>query len=308
MLCSKKDPQTGQFASRNANVYTGACLLLPYFTFTAPADLPRDEVYAQSDHFLLNAKEALRYYAGCNPDFNRMYVLGAEDVIVQKVFDIGGEKQANAPSYVELLGALGARHFFGESDSTGSRVAVLGRSEAGSIGWADVPEAGVVLKAFGQLTRTAFAYLKLFYPWLSEMASMEHKWYWTLPRRRAWYQDLFERRGVKLSDPAVQQAIHAQREFFVNYLCWLRDIHAGNSADQGFRVNFADSSAFLNPDAPASLIDEKFGQLVGEGGRAGLSLDDILRRIAIQGRFTGAHAEGFGYFQRALFEACEYET
>ena len=133
---------------------------------------------------------------------------------------------------------------------------------------------------------------------------MEHGWYWTFPRRRAWYQDLFERRGVSLNDPEIQTSIEEQREFFIRYLGWLRDLHSGNGGHDGFRVNLADSTAFSRPESPDGLADEKFGRLLDEGGRVVLTLEALLRRMADAPapRVKGAH--GFGYFQRALFEAC----
>jgi hypothetical protein len=305
ILCMKKDPGTGAYAGRNPKAFTGACLLLPYFTFPPPRQVARDEVFAQSEYFVLNSKEALRYYA--NSDCNRLYVLGAADPAEQAAFEIGGEKQANLPSFVEMLGALGSRNFF-EEDSSGSRVAILGRSSPGSIGWEDVPEGALVQAKLGQLTRAAFAFVRLFYPYLQELSEVQHTWYWTLPRRRAWYQDLFERRAVSLADAGVQSAIRDQHEFFQYYLTWLRDLHAGNRAGGGFQVRLADASAFQTPESPASLVDEKFGQLLGEGGRATFTLEDLLRRIASLGRFAPPNASGFGYFQRALFDACANEN
>jgi hypothetical protein len=307
ILCMKKDPNTGESAKRNAKTFTGACLLLPYFTFPAPTNVARDEVYAKSEYFILNAKEALRYYAD-DPDFNRIFLLGSEDVAEQKVFEIGGEKQANLPSFVEMLGALGARNFYLESDSNGSKVAVLGRAEKDSIGWSDIPDSAVVQQRLGQLTRVAFAYIKLFHPHLTELSSMQRTWYWTLARRRAWYQDLFERRGVRLGDAEVQLAIREQHEFFSYYLTWLRDIHAGNHADGAFKVRLADASAFATPESPESLVDQKFGQLMGEGGHAAFTIEDLLRRIASRNGFAAPNVSGFGYFQRALYEGCRNEN
>jgi hypothetical protein len=296
---------TGVLTARSPNIFTGASLLLPYFGLPAPQNLAQGDVYAHADQFLLNAREALRYYADCNPEFNRMYFIGADSPVMQKAFEIGGEKQANLPSYIELLAALGCRDFFQRQDVRGSEVAIIGRTDPRSIVWPDLPESGTVRRALGQLARAAFAYLKLFYPWLKEMTTMDHGWYWAFPRRRAWYQDLFERRGVKLNDPEIQKLIEEQREFFIRYLSWLRDLHSGNGGHEGFRVNLADTSAFSRPESPDGLTDAKFGRLVDEGGRS--SLESLLARMAdsVAARAKGAH--GFGYFHRALFEACADE-
>jgi hypothetical protein len=298
ILCMKKDTVTGNHLERNPRTFTGACLLLPYFTFPSPRNFDKDEVFAKSEFFVLNAKEALRYYA--ESDINRVYVLGAEAMTEQANFVIGGQDQANLPSFVELLGALGARDFYVEADSGGSKAAILGRAEVGSVGWGDVPEGAEVQAKLGQLARTAFAYIRIFHPHLQEIAAAPRKWYATLPLRRAWYQDLFERRGIRLSEPVVQAAIRNQLEFFQHYLGWLKDLHAGHG---GFQVHLADASAFSKPESPDTMVDEKFGRLLRESERDAFSLEDVLRRLASPGS-APRNAAGFGYFQRALWDAC----
>jgi hypothetical protein len=309
ILCSKIDPQTGVLAGRNANTFTGACLLLPYFSFpVARQARGEEEVFAQSEYFMLNAKEALRYYASCNPDFNRLFVLGAEDRTNQKEFCEGGELQINLPSYVELLAALSASHFYDEKDSNGVKVGVLARAKQELIDWKDVPDGGNVQAKLGQFARFSFAFLKVFHPYLQELSNLNHTWYWTLERRRAWYQDLFERRKVKLKDPDITQAIDNQVEFCRSFLIWLRDLHAGNQAKAGFRVDLADASAIMDPESPEKFIEERFGGLMKESGRRSMSIEDILRRIASINTHTISDVAGFGYFQRALYEACAYDN
>ena len=137
---------------------------------------------------------------------------------------------------------------------------------------------------------------------------MSGSWAGDLAFRRAWYQDLFVRRKVRLSDGAVHEAIENQREFFMRYLCWLRDLHAGNQANDAFQVSLADATAFPSPGEPEQLADEKFGRLLGEAGRGRFSLEDLLRRMAFRGGGGARGAAGFGYFQRALYEECAYEN
>jgi hypothetical protein len=306
LLCLRKNPQTQKFDQPNPNVHAGASLLLPYFAFTPSAGMDNAQVYANCDAFLLNAKEALRYYAACNPMFKRMYVLGSEALAMQANFSIGGKDQNNKPSYVEFLAALATRDFYGAdlSKLESCEVGILGRHAAGEFGWADVPDGAVVARKLGQFTRTAFAFVKLFTPYFDELRTTSRRWYLDRPRRRAWYQDLMERRGV---DPAeMTQALKSHLSFFTSYLGWLRDLHWANGTGGGFRVNLADAAAFLTPEAGASLVDEKFGRLMGEQQQNPDKLEDVLRRLAACDPGSYSDAAGLGYFQHALYDACGY--
>jgi hypothetical protein len=308
LLCRRKNPQTQKYDQLNPNVYAAACLLLPYFTFTPSASVDDREVYAHGDAFLLNAKEALRYYATCNPEFKRMYVLGSEALAMQDNFSIGGQDQSNKPIYVELLAALATRDFYDADpkDLASCKVGILGRLAVGEFGWEDVPDGATVQRKLGQFTRTAFAFVKLFYPYFEELWTTPRSWHLDRLRRRAWYQDLMERRGVDLSKAETNQLLQRHLQFFVAYLEWLRDLHAGNRAEGGFKVRLADATAFSTPEAHNTLLDEKFARLMAEQGLKPDRLEDVLRRLAACGPKAYADAAGLGYFQHALYDACGY--
>jgi len=311
LLCLQKDPQTQEYKTDNLNpnVFAGASLLLPYFAFTPTAAIGKDEVYAHCDAFLLNAKEALRYYATCNPVFKRMYVLGSEALAMQENFSIGGLNQNNKPAYVEFLAALGARDFYDtpKEELASCQVGILGRHAEKEFGWRDVPDGATVQRKLGQFTRTAFAFVKLFDPYFQELRASPRTWYLDRPRRRAWYQDLMERRGVDPCKPETDLLLERHLAFFKSYLEWLRDMHAGNQAAGGFKLLLADATAFPRPEDPSTLLDQKFGRLMMEQDQNPDRLEDVLRRLASCGPGVYADAAGLGYFQHALYDACGYE-
>ena len=308
LLCMQKNPQTQKYDQLNPNVYAAASLLLPYFAFTPTASMDDGKVYAHCDAFLLNAKEALRYYAACNPEFRRMYVLGSEALAMQDNFSIGGLDQNNKPAYVELLAALATRDFYDADpkDLASCQVGILGRHGAGEFGWKDVPDSATVQRKLGQFTRTAFAFVKLFDPYFQELRATPRPWYLDRPRRRAWYQDLMERRGVDPCNAETYQLLERQLLFFKSYLEWLRDMHSGNQAAGGFKLLLADATAFPRPEDGATLVDEKFGRLMGEPDQNPDKLEDVLRRLAACGPKAYGDAAGLGYFQHALYDACGY--
>lgn len=126
-----------KIAQGKENIHLGGTLLLPYFSFSVPPKC-EDAVYASPYLFALNSKEALRYYASTDTDFSRLYVVGAPRSAHQDGFALGGADQRNLPHFVELVGALGARDFYGRSNGP-RQVAVLGVEDWQGSGGATSP-------------------------------------------------------------------------------------------------------------------------------------------------------------------------
>jgi hypothetical protein len=199
------------------NVYLGAVLLLPYFTFSAPPQLAGE--YASPELFLLNSCEALRHYHARPELFSQVYVLGTENQPAQPKFALGGREQANLPHFVELLGGLAAASFFGTQPAAGSRTFLLSASRPDEFTWQDVPDTSRVHPALNDLARFSLFYLAAIFPRLQRIRAND-----PMALRTPWYRDLFVRRNVFLNDPETWSFLCDLRLFAARYLCWLRDL------------------------------------------------------------------------------------
>jgi hypothetical protein len=298
--------------TKKLNVAKGAALLLPYFSFSSKGAPKDGEVFARPDWFALNAKAAIRYYSLHSKDYDRVYVVGADNPVVQKQFSLGGESQNNKPSYVELLAALGASDFYAtvvpvakEGVARPPEVALIARHEKKEFSWKDIPGTEVVHPAIGAFTRMAFAYLSRIDPHLERIQTTTDS-FWSLnnPHRKPWYVNLFKQHHVELSNEEVKQSLDAHKELFVFFLEWLRDLHEQNQGAEGFQVKLADTAAIVTPGDSKTLLGDHFGNLVLDKGGTAHSLRDCEAELATGGKGDSANASGLGFFQRRLHEVC----
>ena len=71
----------GDLEHGGSDVSVGGALLLPYFSFVSDQQVSGGELYADPSKYLLNAQAALKYYADCNLEYDRLYVLGTQQPV-----------------------------------------------------------------------------------------------------------------------------------------------------------------------------------------------------------------------------------
>jgi hypothetical protein len=214
----------------------GGALLLPYFTLPAPPspDAADGGPRPQAVLFAQNAAAAIPTYTGTagGAGYGSFYVLGDDYPREQDANEVGGERQANRPHYVELFAALAALDFAargGEDPSTRLPVfhatALAGRDA----GWDDLPLEPAERKRLMGGIVAAHTFLTLFRPGGSSNPSLLD----TL-RGVTWM------RMLNLAEPEMLRrsgALDRMGEFFRHTWHWLGDLKASVPAMQLARVD-----------------------------------------------------------------------
>jgi hypothetical protein len=276
------------------NIVLGAAPLLPYFTFHVPASV--SEVYAAPEFFVMNSKEALRYYHSSH-QFHRIYLFGTDRQARQPEFGLGGQDQKNLPHYIELLGAVAAADFFANAGTDNREVVFAGVESAERFEWQDVPDQGKVQPALGNLARLCFFYLTSIHPRLQAIKETGGA-----VERTPWRHHLLVRRGVRLEDADTWRFFEDMKKFAQRYLKWLRDLQA-NSGEVG--VKLANAVSFPSPekDPPGLSVEQFDGDLLFEGKGARIDLARMWARLCEQESIVRRKVEARRAFQTALYEA-----
>lgn len=283
--------------SQKARVAVGGALLLPYFSFHAPEG--RDEIYARAEDFLVQTHAGLKYYATFLKDlgFNRLYVVGNDQRTMYRTAPYAKE-QENPVHFVELLAACAALDFFGDRAPTDPDkvVALVARAKQDEFSWSDVPLAAQT--AVGRYARMSFVYLNTLYPHVSEIKSRKRR------PLTPWYVSLFQRTGIAEAEETTT-LLNSQRELSESCLRWLNQLQLGQGDTGGVKMQLFDSTACPDPGNPASFDTGKYWSLVQEAPCEGRTVEWVWRRLSESrvGQFRGA--SGLGYFQSAIWSACE---
>jgi hypothetical protein len=287
--------------SGQERIAVGAALLLPYFTFNPSKELHEGEVYAHSETFLLNAKEALRYYESNNRTYNRLYLIGVDQPAINQRFSIGGDTQENPPHVVDFLAGLAALDFMSHGTPDQAQVLMTARREAASYSWEDVPNQDLVRPAVRRLTRFCFAFLRMFYPCLKKVAQGDKA-----ARRAPWYVGLLQTQRAGLSDPKVAKALEQLSEFCRLYLTWLGQLSRDSGSDGAFNVRLANCGAFPDPNEPGSFREDRFTTMMLEPDLNSCSLNEVWARACDFGEARSVSgASLLAHFVQSLHRACE---
>lgn len=248
------------------NVSISGLFFLPYFHFSPPPQQDPDKVYARWEEFLLNTEAALRYYTSqAQQTFDIVYLLGNQKS-TQVDFHIGRGEQRNEPHFIELYGALAARHFLESQSISNGKVALISRQNLDSLTWSDLPNSAEVKQHLSQATRFAYTWLSNIVPDLSKAGEIgidrfqrQVPWFSKFYRpNQGPFESLFNRRGEDLPDlnnPEQQDAIQKIREWCESYLKWLYDI----CDCDGEKVQLFKADLFKDPN---NLRQEELRNLV----------------------------------------------
>jgi hypothetical protein len=222
------------------NFSLGAGMILPYFRFDpADEDLRRmDQIgslYARSEHFLLNTREALRYYRSLQErdqiPYDAVYVLGEKTPMRQR-FTVAGPMQRNSAHHIELLAATAALDFF--SGPRKDRCYYSSPSQEGyeqtgweenHLSWRDLPLADNASRAefkkrLAVFTTLGFAFLDFYRPLFLSARFRAKKQY------SPWYIDHFERFNESLIDDNETKKQEDLQKYIKDcFFPWLIDIH-----------------------------------------------------------------------------------
>ncbi len=265
----------GDLEHGGSDVSVGGALLLPYFSFVSDQQVSGGELYADPSKYLLNAQAALKYYADCNLEYDRLYVLGTQQPGIRGAFSLGGQNQCDSAHVVELLAGLACVDFFRRPSAADSGIAMIARRAADRVVWSDVPDSQVVQPQMAALARMSMAYINIFWPTLVRIKDGNR------PLARVpWYVDFFLRPGMDLSDGHVWQRLENFRYFASSYLTWLREVHhVGTGLREELKVELANPAALLDPGKPESLTEDLFDDVLRQGRVPRRSLNNLWRRM-----------------------------
>ena len=288
----------------------GGALVLPYFHFVSQDNL---ELQAESEAFLMNTRAALQYYYLWNrtDDYKAVYLVGSE---TQTEVDhcLGGQRQRNAPHFIELYAALAAIHFFRDFEAEeATQYFVTARREKETLQWSDLPggdNSGTTMSKLGNMVRFAFSYLSVYQPMLKQIHTDDKGF------RAPWFIDFFERGGIRIDDEDIQRQLGLIEDYCREFLLWIANMQE-NSGDA--KVQFIKPKAYYTACDEQKVLKLKpvedfeasdFGNLIETPDSrkvAPNALSKVWERMSsdsMKGR--NRKAKDIGVFLNALYDNC----
>lgn len=290
----------------------GGALVLPYFHFVSQDNV---ELQAESEAFLMNTRAALQYYYLWNrtDDYKAVYLVGSE---IQTEVDhcLGGQRQRNAPHFIELYAALAAIHFFRDFQAENTtKYFVTARRAEHALNWSDLPDGGnegTTMSKLGNMVRFAFAYLSVYQPMLKEIAA-NGKGY-----RAPWFIDFFERNQIRVDDEDTRRQLSLMEDYCREFLLWIANIQE-NSGEKA-TMEFVNSAAYTTRDEQKTLKlkpeadfePRDFGNLIRTPDsqmEAPYDLNSVWERMSCHSMKGGNRkAKDIGVFLNALYDSSDH--
>jgi hypothetical protein len=271
----------------------GGALLLPYFTLPAPAtrDAPDGGPRPETSLFAQNAAAAIPMYTTGHTGYGSFYVLGDSQPREQEANEVGGERQANRPHYVELFSALAGLDFAArEGEPPNESLPVFRTTAVGdrNVGWGDLPlDVASRQRLMGGIV-AAHTFLSVFRPDGGSRPALDR-----YLRGVTWMQQL----GVKPAELRSRSAaLDAVAAFFRQTWDWLAELRASDPALQIARTD----SRRPTQVGPAELIE---GRRDADQRRKGSDEFEVFRywnHAAYRRR-----GEGFTSFLEVMREGSE---
>ena len=107
-------------------LHFGGVLVTPYFKVAEPGD-GANNLHINSDIFFDNTQSALNYYGfRYTADFENIYLVGQNNLqLVNPSYEDGGSNQRNKPHVVELISALGIKHFLQQTEASAGNLQIF---------------------------------------------------------------------------------------------------------------------------------------------------------------------------------------
>ena len=253
-------------------VVIGAGMVLPYFSFSAPAkNEVKGQVYAEAENFLTNTKAALRYYSGAIKEerlFDSMYFTGDSSLDQINKFSVGSSSQENDAHVVDFYVALAAIDFYQTPVDKLKNCSYISHNKPDAFEWGDFPELADMttqsspnLKTrMGQYIRFVFSYLLLVKPVLKELSAGNIPAY-----KYPWFADYLEK--VNADSPEVQRF----EQYVEDFVRWLAQMINNTSRHQMSIINH-DIIRGINP----SVLDGNImDHLIIGGDEGNISLHEV---------------------------------
>ena len=290
----------------------GGALVLPYFNFVSPDNL---ELQAESEAFLMNTQAALQYYYLWNrtDDYKAVYLVGS-DIPIEVDHCLGGQRQRNAPHFIELYAALAAIHFFRDFKAEGAtQYFVTARREKNTLQWSDLPDggnSGTTMSKLGNMVRFAYSYLSVYQPMLKEIQAKGKGF------RAPWFIDFFERCGIRIDDEDIQRQLGLIEDYCGEFLLWIANIQE-NSGDA--KLQFIKPEAYYTARGEQNVLKLKpvedfepsdFGNLIVTSDsqrETPNALAEVWERMSSHStKGRNRKTEDIGRFLNALYENCKF--
>ncbi|MGK7894642.1 MAG: hypothetical protein AB4372_13710 [Xenococcus sp. (in: cyanobacteria)] len=297
---------------RRDQVKLGGALLLPYFSFPPRPKSKKgksdrsgeEEIYAQTENFILNTASALRYYqVQAKGVFDRIYLLGNQQLLqVNQEFSLGRGSQKNDPHFLELYAALAAQHFSNDKPKKKGEAVVISRNSKDRITWADLPAASEVKPRMVNTARFAFAWLTDMNRALNKAREIKFE---NFPQLAPWSIYFFSHsKGSKdLPDFTEELAkISAINRWCQSYLEWLGKLHS--STGEGIQLQLFNWDALMTNDGQLNSQDTDFHRLVNDNNQE--NLDDTVQKLKkdLSSRDVKSPNTGLVGLARALYVKC----
>ena len=294
-------------------VKLGGALLLPYFSFplkeknkkTKPGRSGEQEIYVQTENFILNTASALHYYQVQAPEvFDTIYILGNKQLSqVNQKFRPGRRNQKNDPHFLELYAALAAQHFSTHNPKERGEVVVISRYAEDKITWEDLPIDSDVKPRLVNTARFAFA-------WLTDMNRVLIKArtinFENFPKLAPWSIYFFRHSKGRADLPDFTQELANMpviNRWCQSYLEWLGKLH--RSTGEGIHIQLFNLDALMNSDGKLNSKDTNFHRLVIDGIH--YNLDDTVQALKKNLSFRDVKPPNRGLvgLARALYVKCK---
>lgn len=264
----------------NANQLEFGCgMLVPYFSFPKSTRATASGVVPDSDEHMIATKAALLHYAHVPPGYRHVYLIGAPERFRTAVsFEPGDETQVNSPHYVELVTALAAADFFGNSaheprmeDLHFANDVVVGeRQISEGITWHTLPITGQrhqdVKRTLISFVTTLYFYKNFLHRTVTNSSDYQ---------KAPWYRDHFR---PPLTLATQRDTLNTLYDFATSFLTWLHAV--GDSGGTAMGALFRWEGLLVNE---ISLCAEYLGHLIdAETGSPKFMTDSyhqILRRM-----------------------------
>jgi len=311
----------------NQNLEIGLSLALPYFTFEDGPDTDQG-IMADPGEFLINTKEALRYYNDRQylKFCKAIYLVGDQAAARMLTTAPGREKQRNEPHYTELLAALGIAHFFHAPSNgaagtvpapaarDGGRLFLCARKELHRLTWSDLPlgdggdnnsklDWGTKLR---RLARFAVVMRHCFAPTMKDVRARKGR----SSSRAPWYVDLLQKNN-DFND--AEEAKLTQCEAYCDALLeWLMYVLRPKTPGVEFDVQLLNWKAFAKPQGEGLSLMGKSefdpadlsGLFLGEEAQTeNASLEGIWKRVC-DTRLPAPVPKGVGRAIQAIYNEC----
>lgn len=293
-------------------VKLGGALLLPYFSFPSKEKSKQDnsdksekqEIYAQTENFLLNTASALRYYqVQAKGVFNTIYLLGNQQLSqVTKEFSLGRGNQKNDSHFLELYAALAVQHFSNHEPKERGEAVVISHHNEDRITWEDFPSDSKVKPKLINATRFAFAWLTDMNRALDKAREINFE---NFPKLAPWSIDFFRHSKGRAILPDFTEELEKRpviNRWCESYLEWLGKLH--NTTEGSVQFQLFNRDVLTLHKGQISSQDKNFYRLIADENQN--DLEDTVQLLKKNLHPKGIKTPNTGLIglSRALYVKC----